>query len=833
MMRGMPSLTYDEAKARAATVRNLHYAVDLDLRSAESFRTTTVARFDVEDSEGVEVFLECRPLRLISATLNGVPVDGFGDGRLRLSGLAESNEVVVVADYEYSHTGEGLHRYVDPADGNVYTYAQPSVADAPQFMACFDQPDLKASFTIRVTADPSWIVRSNAQGTQTSAGRWEFDATRPISTYLITLIAGPYAEVRDEHDGIPLALYTRASYVDDLELNAPEIFEVTKAALDRYHELFGIRFPFVKYEQGFVPEFTWGAMEFPGLVIHRDEYIFRTAVTEVERGRRAYIIAHEMAHMWFGDLVTMRWWDDLWLNESFATYMGYRLTSEVTRFHSVWTDFAVDRKLWGYGADQRPSTHPVAPEHVADTESGFSNFDGISYAKGCAILRQLVAWLGDEPFFAGLRAHFHKHAWGNATLSDLLEALSESSGRDLRAWADKWLRAAQVNTLRPVVTFDEDGRVQSFVVEQTAPADHPTLRPHRIGIGYTGESGTRQRIEVDVDGARTPVSELDGVSARDILLNDGDLTFAKIRFDPTADPVRLLQTLDDSLNRAVVWGALWDATRDGELPATRFVDMVGAVIPGETDVALATTVLGYGRMAAGRFLPPQAQDAAQAVVSRAARELLDRSAPGSGLQLTAARTLIDGPADPALLADWLAGRNVPEGIEVDADLRWSLLLRQVIQGEAGSPEIEAELARDTTARGASEAARCRAAVPTPEAKEAAYALLATDRELSNRILEFVGYGLWRPEHHQLTDGFVSRFFTDLAASQQWRSGQLLALLGGRAYPHYAAYESTVEEAERMLEAPDLNPQLARAVADATDDLRRSIRQREVWADTAR
>jgi aminopeptidase N len=830
----MFSLTYDEAKARAAVVRNLRYDLDFDLTRGESFRTTTVVRFDVEDPEGVEVFLEARPIRLISATLNGVPVKGFADGRLPLDGLADSNEVVVIAEYEYSHTGEGLHRYVDPADDNVYIYAQPAVADAPRFMACFDQPDLKAAFTIRATADPSWTVRSNAAGTQTSEGRWEFEPTKPISTYLITLIAGAYAEVRDEHDGIPLALYARASYADDLQTNAPELFEVTKAALDRYHDLFGIRLPFGKYEQAFVPEFTWGAMEFPGLVVHRDEYIYRTAVTDTERARRAYIVAHEMAHMWFGDLVTMRWWDDLWLNESFATYMGYRVTAEVTRFTGAWTDFAIERKLWGYGADQRPSTHPVAPEHVADTESAFANFDGISYAKGCAALRQLVAWLGDEPFFTGLRAHFHKHAWGNATLADLLAALSAASGRDLSAWADKWLRSAQVNTLRPVVATAADGRIESLAVEQTAPADHPTLRPHRIGVGYTDAAGERRRVEVDPDGALTTLHELDGVVARDLLLNDGDLTFAKIRFDGAADPVRMLGSLESSLDRAVVWSALWDSTRDGEVPAAEFLDVVAAALPTESEVALIETVLAYSRMAVNRFLPPQARDAAHAVVSRACQEILDRAAPGSGVQLAAARMLVSGgPADPALLADWLAGRNVPEGIDVDADLRWTLLLRQVVQGGAGEAEIDAELAIDNTARGATEAARCRAAIPTAAAKEAAYALLMTDRELSNRILEAIGDGLWQPERPELTDGFVERYFTDLAASQEWRSGQLVGLLGSRAYPVYSAYDSTVEAAEALLAQPDLNAQLVRSIIDATDDLRRSIKQQTLWIDSAR
>jgi aminopeptidase N len=824
----MASLTYDEARVRAGVVRDLSYELDFDLTSAESFRTTTIVRFAV-DEPGAGTFLELRPSRLISATLNGQPVAGFADGRLPLTELAARNEVVVIAEYAYSHVGEGLHRFVDPADGNVYVYAQPSIAEAPMFMACFDQPDLKAPITIRATADPAWTVRSNGEGVEVEPGRWEFTQTKPLATYLITIVAGPYAEVRDEHGGIPLGLYARASYAEDLAVNAPELFELTKACLDRYHELFGIRYPFGKYDQAFVPEFTWGAMEFPGCVVFRDEFIYRGPVTDTERSRRAAIVAHEMAHMWFGDLVTMRWWDDLWLNESFATYMGYRVTSEVTRFTGAWADFASERKIWGYGADQRPSTHPVAPVLVADTESAFANFDGISYAKGCSSLRQLVAWLGDEAFFAGLRAHFDKHAWGNATLTDLLESLSAASGRDLTGWADKWLRSPQVNTLRPVITTDDSGRVGRFTVEQTAPQAYPTLRPHRIGVSYAVPGGgPRRRLEIDVDGPVTVVPELAGEVVQDVLLNDGDLTFAKVRFAPGTDLSRLLTGLESPLDRAVVWGAVWDAVRDGEVPAADFLELIRVSLPAETHVALVEHFLGFARgIAVNRYLRPEAREAGHEAVNEACQAVLAQAEPGGSLQLAAARILISGMLTPAPVRAWLAGQDLPEGLKIDAELRWTLLLRLAILGDLSEEELADEQVLDASARGAVEAVRCRAARPDAAAKAEAYEQLVRDRERSNRMLEAIGHGFWRPEHAELTDGYVERFFAELPASQEWRSGYLLATLGSAAYPVSAAYPATVEAAERMLALSGLNTQFARSVADSTDDLRRAIRQREL------
>lgn len=798
------SLTHAEATARAAVIRNLSYTLEIDLTGGpELFRSTTTVRFAAP--AGTTTFLECRPERLISVVVNGALREtAIAAGRIELTGLEPENTVVVTADYAYTHSSDGMHRFEDPADGATYIYAQPSITDAPRFMAAFDQPDLKAPITLSVLTDPTWLVRANTSGGSPALGRWDFEPSKPIATYLITMVAGPMVEVTDEHDGIPLAVLARRSYADVLERDAPEIFEITKACFDRYHELFGIRYPFGKYDQLFVPEFSWGAMEFPGAVVFRDEYLFRAAVTDTERLERAAVIAHEMAHMWFGDLVTMRWWDDLWLNESFATYMGYRLTAEVTSWPQAWTRFGVSRKAWGYAADQRPSTHPVAPTRVVDTDDAFNNFDGISYAKGCSALRQLVAWIGDDAFFGGLRSYFDKHAWGNATLADLLGALSESSGRDIDAWAQVWLRTPGVNTLRPVPGG----------IEQTGEP----LRPHRIGVRRLSDG---ERSEVEVSGAFT---ELTGDG---LLLNSGDLTFAKVRVDEATRAAlpRLLAQQPDGLERAVMWNSAWDATRDGEWPAAEFVSLVASALPSEPEVTVVDSIFSLARtVAVPRFLTAQQYSDGLATLARAAWSIVEGSEPGSTRQLAGARGFVSATPDAGLLRGWLDEAGVPQGLSIDSDLRWSIVCRLAVLDAVGEAEIEAELARDNSARGQQEATRARASLPDPQAKARAFDMLVTEQGLSNRIVEYAGYGLWQPEHEALTESYVDRFFVELPRSP--RSGDFLRLIGHAGYPVYAVSENTLAAAERAL-AGDLHPQLRRSLADETDDLRRALRARGV------
>lgn len=827
----MPSLTRVEATARGAAITVESYQVDLDLTAGtELFRSRVEIRFRA--TAGTATFAEVKPAKLLGVRLNDRDLDPglLTDNRLPLDDLLADNTLVVEAEMAYSRTGEGMHRFVDPADGETYLYAVSFLDNVQRIFAAFDQPDLKAPFTLSVTAPPGWTVSGNAEVAANPApGRWEFAPTAPLATYFFSLIAGPYHVRRAEHDGVPLGIYCRRSLAEHLDADAEEIFTVTRQCLDRFHQLFTERYPFGKYDQAFVPEFNAGAMENPGIVTFRDDYVFRSAVTDTQRELRATTIAHEMAHMWFGDLVTMRWWDDLWLNESFAEYLGTRVTAEATRFDQAWTTFAMRRKAWGYAADQRPSTHPVAPDEVADTDEGLLNFDGISYAKGASVLRQLVAWLGDEAFLTGLNAHFAAHRFGNATLDDLLASLSTASGRVLSGWAELWLRRPQVNTLRAEVAVDADGHYAEVAVVQTAPESHQVLRPHRIGVGRYSMDGTVERDEVDIDpaadGGRTVLGELTGVpAARLLLLNDGDLSFAKVRLDPaSADAVPLvLPVLTDPLARAVLWSEALDAATDGERPVTGLVELMVAALPAETEVIIAEDVLTLSRSLIDRYLDPLARSTALARVAGACQRLLDGAQAGESLQLAAARGWIAATTDADLLVGWLAGRDVPPGLKVDAELRWAVLRRLVVLGAAGEAEIALEAAADNSSTGVERAARCRAALPDPVAKQAAWEIIVRDTELSSRPLEATAEGFWQPEQAELTAAYVDRYFADMPAAARRRTPWTADRVAALAFPRYAVAQPTREAAAALLARDDLTPGLRRVVTDADDDLRRAL-----------
>ncbi|MFD0517699.1 aminopeptidase N [Paractinoplanes durhamensis] len=820
-------LTRSEATARAAIVDVHSYEVHLDVTAAEeTFGARTVVRFGARP--GASTFLEFEPVRIQSMTLNGarVPAEAATGGRLELTGLAEENELVVAATMRYSNDGEGLHRYTDPADGNVYLYQHLFINNGGRVLPCFDQPDMKASFQVAVTAPADWKVAANGELISAADGVWRFAPTKPISTYLASLFAGPLHVVTDEHDGIPLALYVRAALAADLDRDAEELFTITKQCLDRYHEMFDIRYPFGHYQQAFAPEFNFGAMEYPGLVVFRDEMIYRSAVTESQRESRANVIAHEMAHMWFGDLVTMAWWDDLWLNESFAEYLGTRVAAEATRFTGAWTTFAMQRKAWGLRADQHPSTHPVAPIEVADTDQALLNFDGISYAKGAATLKQLVAFVGDEAFLAGLNDHFAAHAYGNATLADLLAALTKSSGRDLAGWSDVWLRRAQVNTLRMSLS--------PAAVEQTAPEGYPTLRPHKIGIGLfdrapDGSVNRRTTVLAEVDAEpRTLIPAVDGEPAADlVLLNDGDLTYAKIRLDDasTAAVSTVLPLLSDSLARAVLWAATLDAVVDGERPVAELVTLVLTALPVESEVVIVEDVLRATRSLVDRYSTRETRPAALELVAQAADRLLAVSEPGGSRQLAAARGLIGATAQTGRLRGWLAGEGVPEGLAIDDDLRWLILYRLVVLGAADLDGIDAEYARDRSATGAQWAARCRAAVPSAEAKAAAWQSIVADTTLSNRLVEMTASGFWHSEQLDLVAPYVSRYFAEMPAMMRVRSGMSAEKTAKYAYPELSVDPETRRYAAELLAREDLDPILRRVVQDSDDDMRRALQAR--------
>ncbi|MDA4887810.1 aminopeptidase N [Streptomyces sp. MS2A] len=828
----MSVLTRDEAQTRSRLLDVHHYAIDLDLtRGDETFDSRTVIRFTVRgDTDSTDTFVEVKPAELRTVTLDGHPLDpaALDENRLALKNLAPGeHELRVDAAMRYSRTGEGMHRFTDPTDGETYVYTQLFLDDVQRVYAAFDQPDLKAVFDLTVTAPEGWTVLANGITEHTGDGRWKAATTPLISTYLVAVAAGPWHSVRTEHRGLPFGIHCRRSLAPHLDADADELLDVTRACFDRYHEKFTEPYPFDSYDQAFVPEFNAGAMENPGLVTFRDEFVFRSAVTETQRQTRAMVIAHEMAHMWFGDLVTLRWWDDIWLNESFAEYMGYQTTAEATRFTDTWTDFGVTRKAWGYDADQRPSTHPVAPEDVQDTASALLNFDGISYAKGASALRQLVAWLGEKDFLAGINTHFERHKFANASLADFIDSLAAATDRDVHAWADAWLRTTGVDTLTPSITGDNGSR--ALTVHRTGE------RPHRIAVGLydqdPGEEGRltpRERLDIDVpqDGPR-PIGKLPAL----VVLNDGDLSYAKIRFDAGSfQAVReSLSGLPDPLTRAVVWNALRDAVRDGELPAATYLDIARTHLPHETDLALVDGVLAFAAgQVADRYVTPRQRPAALNTLAELCRDLIRRTEDGDhpGLRLIAVRHRISTAAHPDTIAAWLADGTVPGGPELDPELRWRILTRLAVLGATDETAIAAELDNDPSATGQEGAARCRAALPDADAKARAWdAMFATD-DLSNYLFTATAQGFWQPEQADLVAGYVPRYYTEAVALAARRGPAIADAAGRWAFPAHAVDADTLRLGQECLAGADPIPALRRKLTDQLDDLARALRVRE-------
>ena len=732
------NLTREEAATRAALLSVTSYTVDLDLshapdREHPTFGSVTTIEFACTEPGG-ETFADLVGATIHEITLNGEPVDpgAYADSRIALSGLREHNVLTVRADCAYSRTGEGLHRFFDPADDRVYLYSQFEVPDARRVFTTFEQPDLKAPFTFTVTAPAHWKVVSNAPTPepvpatstdgQGDVAVWSFPATKPISTYITAVIAGEYHEVLDSYEGkngtIPIGHYCRQALVEHLDRDA--VVLLTKQGFEFFEEAFGFPYPFEKYDQLYVPEYNAGAMENAGAVTLRDEYLPRSRQDMAFYEFRCSVILHEMAHMWFGDLVTMKWWDDLWLNESFAEWACYHAAVENTAFTESWTGFTNARKNWALRQDQLPSTHPVAADNY-DLEAVEVNFDGITYAKGASVLKQLVFWVGLDNFLAGLKQYFHDHAYANAQFGDLLGALEGSSGRELEEWAAEWLQTSGVNTLSPQFELDDDGNYASFAVRQTAAEDYPTLRRHRIGIGlYDEQDGRlvrRSGVEVDIAGASTDIAELVGQRQPDLLLlNDGDLTYAKIRLDDRslATVSAGLSRLDDSLARALCWGAAWDMTRDAEMSATDYVRLVLANVGAETDAFGIKTVPVYAAMAVHTYTAPEHRADLWLEWEQGLRKLLESADAGSDHQLTFVRAYAAAAHTEQATADLealLDGTLSFDGLAIDADLRWLLLEGLAHAGRADEERIAAELAADNTISGQEYAAACLAARP--------------------------------------------------------------------------------------------------------------------------
>ncbi|GAA3526955.1 aminopeptidase N [Streptomyces osmaniensis] len=850
------NLTREEAQQRAKLLTVDSYEIDLDLSGAQeggTYRSVTTVRFDVAES-GADSFIDLVAPTVHEVTLNGDALDAaevFKDSRIALPGLLQGRNVLrVVADCAYTNTGEGLHRFVDPVDQQAYLYTQFEVPDARRVFASFEQPDLKATFQFTVQAPEGWTVISNSPTPEPKDNVWSFEPTPRISTYITALIVGPYHSVHSvyEKDGqsVPLGIYCRPSLAEFLDSDA--IFEVTRQGFEWFQEKFDYAYPFKKYDQLFVPEFNAGAMENAGAVTIRDQYVFRSKVTDAAYLGRAETILHELAHMWFGDLVTMEWWNDLWLNESFATYTSIACQAHApgTRWPQAWTTFANQMKTWAYRQDQLPSTHPIMAE-IRDLDDVLVNFDGITYAKGASVLKQLVAYVGQDEFFKGVQAYFKRHAFGNTRLTDLLGALEETSGRDLKTWSKQWLQTAGINILRPEIATDADGVITSFAIRQEAPAlpagaqGEPTLRPHRIAVGLynldetSGKLLRDERIELDVDGELTAVQQLVGTRRPDvILLNDDDLSYAKVRLDEKSLAVvtEHLGDFEASLPRALCWASSWDMTRDAELATRDYLSLVLSGIGKESDIGVVQSLQRQVKLAIELYAAPATREALLTRWTDATLAHLRAAEPGSDHQLAWARAFAAAARTPEqldLLDALLDGSQTIEGLAVDTELRWAFVQRLAAVGRFDETEIAGEYERDKTAAGERHAATARAGRPTAEAKAEAWASVIESDKLPNAVQEAVIGGFVQTDQRELLAAYTDKYFEVVKGVWDSRSHEIAQQIAVGLYPALQISEETLRKTDDWLSTAEPNAALRRLVSESRAGVERALRAQEADA----
>ena len=836
------NLTREEATERASIISSVtRYEISLDLtRGDTDFGSFTRIEFDAR--EGSSTFADLVSNDVHSITLNGNALDPFSahqDNRIALEDLQEHNVLEVEASCQYMHTGEGLHRFVDPADGQAYTYSQFEVPDARRVYTTFEQPDLKSTFTLTVKAPKGWKVFSNAPtpSPEEEGESWtyRFATTEKMSTYITAIVAGPYegtTSTLTSSDGrtIDLGVYARASIVDHLD--ADEILDITRRGFEFFENAYGIAYPFTKYDQIFVPEYNAGAMENAGCVTFRDAYVFRTRPTEAQMEARANTILHELAHMWFGDLVTMKWWNDLWLNESFAEFMSTLAAAENTRYaKEAWATFSASEKTWAYRQDQLSSTHPIVAE-IRDLADVQVNFDGITYAKGASVLRQMVAWVGQENFMAALKVYFDKHSWGNTVLDDLLVELERTSGRDVRAWSAKWLETAGVNTLAVEVENDEAGNISNLGIRQSYAEGFETLRPHRAVIGFynlvDGKLTRTDRIELDIDGELTVVEEALGKKRPDLLLlNDEDLAYAKIRLDERSieTAIKHLGNIDSSVARGVVWGSLWDTVRDAQMPARKYVDLVLNNIGKETNSTALRTQINNLSATLHSFVAPEAREETRHRAADRLWELAKAAEPDSDAQLQLLQAFINQTRTEEQYDNvqrLFEGELTLEGLDIDADLRWNLVCRLATGGRFSAEQIAEELENDNTANGQQYAAQAYASIPTAEAKAEYWNKIMVTGELSNMIQRYAisGFKSCKPE---LIAQYDEPYFEQIEGIWRSRSHEISMQIIGGMYPSVPTAELLERTEAYLASLPEDAAALYRQIAEARDGVARALK----------
>ena len=776
------NLTRTEAIERASIVSDVHYRVELDLTAGErSFTSTT--EIDFAATPGAATFVDLIAETVHEVSLNGspLPTSIYRDSRLELEDLAPQNTLRVVATCLYSHTGEGLHRFTDPSDNRSYCYSQFEVPDSRRVYAVFEQPDIKADFTFTVRTPADWKVFSNSPSPVPEiagdSAIHRFSPAEHISSYITAIIAGPYAGKTGELtsiDGrrIPLGVYCRASMIEHLD--AEEIMKITKAGFAFYENAFSRPYPFRKYDQIFVPEYNAGAMENAGCITFRDEYVFRSRPVQTRVERRVETILHELAHMWFGDLVTMKWWNDLWLNESFAEYISTVATAEATDWKDIWTTFSASEKTWAYRQDQLPSTHPVvAPiNDLADVQV---NFDGITYAKGACVLSQLVAYVGWDNVRAGIREYFAKHEWGNATLQDLLAELEKTSGKDLVNWSKVWLEEAGLTWLKPEITRGADGKITKLRITQSVFTPGASLRPQRLAVGVynldtNGDkpvfvADKRQEFDLAADGV--DLDDFIGSRADVLLVNDGDLGYGKVRLD--SQSLRLacehIDAFTTSLPRSQVLTILWDMVRDAEIAASSYIEVALRALAVETNSTVISVTLRNLNTCLEDYLHPEHRQASAATAAAKLWELAQAAAPDSDAQLQlvrAAARRAHAAAEIDAIAALREGSSTLPGLQMDAEMRWNLLISLAAAGKATRDEIDAELKRDDTVNGRERYLEAMAALPQLSTKRELFDRVYNDSSLTNDQMNSIIAGFNRADDPNLLAPFAADYFEAIA-----------------------------------------------------------------------
>ncbi len=829
-------LAEQEARSRAEQISDVSYAIDLDLvAGAKAFRGDVTITFD---HRGGDTFLEWLGGQIDSYEINGVPVEPLWDGAriiLPAAALGDHNEIRVGYERPYDHTGEGFHQFFDPEDGAEYLYTQFEPYSAHRLFPCFDQPDLKARYRVTVTAPSEWeVVSAGAEVDRDELpdgrARRVFAETAPFSTYLLAVCAGPFSVVADEHRGIPLRLLCRASLLEHLDGEA--IFGLTKAGIDFYEQLFDQPYAFGKYDQIFVPEFNWGGMENVAAVTYTDTVVFRDPPTKDQVVRRAEYLMHELAHMWFGDLVTMTWWSDVWLNESFASYVAYLALDDMGEFPSIWQDFNFRMKLWAYREDERPTSHRIADE-VPSTDETFLNFDGITYGKGASVLKQLVAAIGMEAFRSGMQIYFRRHRFGNATLADFLAALQEGSGMDLLQWAARWLKTAGRNSLG-VQWEKSNGRIAKLELVQSAPEDFPVLRPHRVDLALIDADGSVLSLPVAIDDRRQLVKEAEAIRAPALVFpNYGDHGYAKIPLDPASTEWALANVgaIEDVLLRQQVWASLWEMTRDRLLASMDYLALVRRALVREPDLAVVQMVTSTAAGAVARYVPEGCIDEESHVCVDAARLAIDAAAPGD-MRVLWARALIDlvRSEEDARLAATIV-EVPPDGLAVDQDMRWAIVIRWAALGLAGSAErLASEQVRDKSDRGERAVVAAQTARPDPAVKEEVWERIHGGGYDSLQLTLSAAHGFWQRSQRQILEPFVPRFFEGLPkVFREWESEAARAYF--RAFfPWYRIEESTIRPMRVLLDDGSPGPVLRRLLVETEDDLRRALACRAFAAE---